>query len=58
MAVQAECACRIVDRYETLPLLDRKRLRRIDTQADGLALRVECVKVDMCNDPKRCLSAI
>lgn len=50
MSVQTICARRVVDCYETLPLLDCEGFGRIDAQADGFALCVESIEVDMRDD--------
>lgn len=47
MPAQTECARRVVDCYKTLPLLHGEGLRRIDTQADDLALRVKGIEIDV-----------
>ena len=50
MSVQTECARRVIDCYEALPLLDGERFRRVDAEAYSLALRVERIEVDVCNN--------
>lgn len=58
MAVQAECARRVVDSYQTLPLLDSEGFCGIDAEPHRLTLRVESVKINVCDNSKRCLSAV
>ncbi len=58
MSVETECACGVVDRYEALPLLYSEGFRRVDAKPNRFALRVEGIKVDVCDDSQRCLRTI
>jgi hypothetical protein len=58
MPAQAKFARGVVDRYEALPLLNRERLGGIDTEANGFALRVKGIEVDMRNHAKGGLWAV
>ena len=47
VSIQSKGSSRIVDRYETLPLLHGEGFGGVEAEADGFALRVEGVKVDV-----------
>jgi len=47
VSVQPKRSSRIVDRYEALPLLHGEGFGGVEAEADGFALRVEGVKVDV-----------
>jgi hypothetical protein len=58
VTAKSECARGVVDRYEALPLLDSKRFGRIDAEADGFALRVKGIEVDVRNYAERRLRVV
>lgn len=49
VAVEAECARGVVYCYEALPLLHCEGSGRIDAKADGFALRVKGIEIDVCD---------
>lgn len=58
VSAESERASRIVYCYEALPLLDCEGFSWIDAEADGLALRVEGVEIDVGNYAEGGLRAV